>query len=198
MDINIALSTIVYISIFLFPGILFRKFLFIGVDNKQFYTGHLFERIFCVNKVFKQVSVFISLYIFVAKCDILNKRYRSMQKEFLKINLKKQEVSGGFHAVGFMDGASHIVYIPSLQLSAYGDTPDEAQEMMEDVLQVFSQDILDCTEAQLNTLLSQMGWQKERFFPKRRIHLSRTTFEDIKKEFNLPDTVEGKEFELSI
>lgn len=63
MDINIALSTIVYISIFLFPGILFRKFLFIGVDNKQFYTGHLFER-FLWTIFFSFIVLFVSYLIF--------------------------------------------------------------------------------------------------------------------------------------
>ena len=63
MDINIALSTIVYISIFLFPGVLFRKFLFIGVDNKQFYTGHLFER-FLWTILFSFIVLLISYFIF--------------------------------------------------------------------------------------------------------------------------------------
>lgn len=44
MELNIALNSIVYIMIFLFPGIIFRKFLFIGKDSKQFDSGNLFER----------------------------------------------------------------------------------------------------------------------------------------------------------
>lgn len=43
-ELNIALNTIVYILIFIFPGLLFRKFLFIRAHSKQFNQGNLFER----------------------------------------------------------------------------------------------------------------------------------------------------------
>ena len=41
---NVALNTIFYIMIFIFPGILFRKFYFGGDFNKQFQQGNLMER----------------------------------------------------------------------------------------------------------------------------------------------------------
>lgn len=41
---NIALNTIFYISIFIFPGLLFRKFYFWGDFTKQFNQGNLMER----------------------------------------------------------------------------------------------------------------------------------------------------------
>lgn len=44
MNFNIALNTIVYILIFIFPGILFRKFYYRGAFTKQFSQGNLFER----------------------------------------------------------------------------------------------------------------------------------------------------------
>ena len=44
MDLNLALNTILYVMLFLFPGILFRKFYFIGEHYKQFHNGNLLER----------------------------------------------------------------------------------------------------------------------------------------------------------
>lgn len=44
MNFNIALNTIVYILIFIFPGVLFRKFYYRGAFTKQFSQGNLFER----------------------------------------------------------------------------------------------------------------------------------------------------------
>lgn len=44
MEFNIALNTIVYLMVFIFPGILFRKFLFIREYSKEFDKGNLFER----------------------------------------------------------------------------------------------------------------------------------------------------------
>lgn len=42
--VDIALNTIVYAMIFIFPGILFRKFLFVREHSMEFEKGHLFER----------------------------------------------------------------------------------------------------------------------------------------------------------
>lgn len=44
MEFNIALNTIVYIMIFIFPGIIFRKFYYIREYSKEFDKGNLFER----------------------------------------------------------------------------------------------------------------------------------------------------------
>lgn len=44
MEFDIALNTIVYLMLFLFPGILFRKFYYTAAHSKQFDQGNLFER----------------------------------------------------------------------------------------------------------------------------------------------------------
>lgn len=44
MTISIALSTIIYIMVFLFPGIIFRKAFFSGKFNNKFESGNQFER----------------------------------------------------------------------------------------------------------------------------------------------------------
>jgi len=44
MNLNIALNTIIYIMVFLFPGVLFRRFYYLGNDKNQFNHGHLLER----------------------------------------------------------------------------------------------------------------------------------------------------------
>ncbi len=44
MDFNLALHSVVYIMFFIFPGFLFRKYLYIKHDYRQFDKGNLFER----------------------------------------------------------------------------------------------------------------------------------------------------------
>ena len=44
MNVNIALNTIIVIMVFLFPGVLFRKFYFTGNFGNQFAQGNLLER----------------------------------------------------------------------------------------------------------------------------------------------------------
>lgn len=45
MNINIAFNTIIYIMVFLFPGILFRRAFFSGKFKRHFDSGNSFERI---------------------------------------------------------------------------------------------------------------------------------------------------------
>lgn len=45
MNINIAFNTIIYIMVFLFPGILFRRAFFSGKFNKHFDSGNNIERL---------------------------------------------------------------------------------------------------------------------------------------------------------
>jgi hypothetical protein len=44
LNVNIALNTIIIIMVFLFPGVLFRKFYFTGNFGNQFNQGNLLER----------------------------------------------------------------------------------------------------------------------------------------------------------
>lgn len=44
MEFNIAFNSIFYISIFILPGLLLRRFYFSGEFNKEFSQGHLLER----------------------------------------------------------------------------------------------------------------------------------------------------------
>ncbi|CAI9429246.1 hypothetical protein MSHRCOH1_03460 [Candidatus Ornithobacterium hominis] len=74
MEFHLALNTILYIMIFLFPGILFRKFRFIRHDFKQFDKGNLFER-FLLTIFFSIVILVFSVFIF------------SFIKDTLKLNL---------------------------------------------------------------------------------------------------------------
>jgi len=57
MNLNIALNTIIYIMVFLFPGVLFRRFYFSSKHKNQFNHGNLFER-FLTTIIFSIVCIF--------------------------------------------------------------------------------------------------------------------------------------------
>ena len=61
MEFNIALNTIVYITIFIFPGIIFRKFYYIREYSKEFDKGNLFERF--IWTIFASVMILISSFL---------------------------------------------------------------------------------------------------------------------------------------
>ena len=45
-------------------------------------------------------------------------------------NKNKTNIKGKVNAIGFIENNSHILYIPSLKLSSYGDSLEEAREMI--------------------------------------------------------------------
>lgn len=121
-----------------------------------------------------------------------------MQKESIKMNHNSRRFNAILHGVGFKDGDFHIIYIPSLELSAYGDTVDEAHEMMKETLRVFPEDLFNCSQIEAENMLSGLGWKQEKYFPKRLVNLSTTIFEDIKKQFHLPESTTGREITIAI
>lgn len=63
MEINLALNTIIYIMIFIVPGILFRNSFYSREYSKEFYFGNLFERF--VWTLFFGVLMLIICYFFI-------------------------------------------------------------------------------------------------------------------------------------
>ncbi len=119
-----------------------------------------------------------------------------MKKETL--NITKIRIKGEVNAVGFNEGSTHIIYVPSLQLSSYGDSIKEALEMMKIVIEQFSKDILVLSEDKIQSVLSDLGWTRTKYFKKRMVNLSKTTFSDIKKQFNLPDETEVEQMSIAV
>lgn len=113
-----------------------------------------------------------------------------MSQEKLNIDFKKGSFKGTLRMVEFNEGDSHIIYLPSLQLSSYGDTLTEARELLEIQMDELSKSILAMGELKGTNYLKSLGWAKQQFFKKRLVNLSETTYDDIKREFNLPEGTE--------
>ncbi|MEL1239441.1 hypothetical protein [Flavobacterium flavipallidum] len=66
MNINIAFNTIIYIMVFLFPGILFRRAFFSGDFKSSFESGNTFERLLwnMLSSILMLVSFCLSIYFF--------------------------------------------------------------------------------------------------------------------------------------
>ena len=83
-----------------------------------------------------------------------------MRKETINIDYRKKIFKAKLNGIGFKEGDSHIIYLPSLQLSSYGDTIKEANEMMKISLNEFSENLLELNENKINSILKQLGWEK--------------------------------------
>lgn len=64
MEFNIALNTIVYLMVFIFPGMIFRKFYYTREYSKEFDKGNLFERF--VFTLFTSVIMLVLSYLIYA------------------------------------------------------------------------------------------------------------------------------------
>lgn len=115
--------------------------------------------------------------------------------DWIKISIKKhgKSLKGNFNSIEFVDHGSYIVFLPSLNLSSYGDTPQEAQQMMETSLKDWVENMMSLKSEEVITELKKHGWQQSPFFPKQ---LSRTAYinkEGVLKDFELPQDTEVKE-----
>jgi hypothetical protein len=81
MNINIAFNTIIYIMIFLFPGLIFRRAFFSGKFSNNFNSGNAFERLIW-NILFSIISIYV-FYILFKYLDVSNHKIFSykLQKD---------------------------------------------------------------------------------------------------------------------
>lgn len=121
-----------------------------------------------------------------------------MKEEFIKISKSKKFFDGQFRMMHFKDGDSHILYLPSLGISGYGDTPEEAHEILKISITEFTNELIKLPEHKMFEELRKFGWKRDKIFRKKMKNLSNTTFDDIKKQFNIPDTVEISESSLTV
>lgn len=107
-------------------------------------------------------------------------------KENLKIDYKHKRGKGVFRILEFEDHGHHIVYIPSLKLSSYGNTAEEAQKMMGDVvLEDFFENLFEQSENVIFDYLKNLGWSKSSIYPKELSNDVHIDTDGILKNFNL-------------
>lgn len=86
MSINLAINTIIYIMVFLFPGILFRRMFFSGKFNKHFDSGNIFERVLW----YLLLSILcISTFSFISQYF----------NDYFNINISGQEILDAFNSL---------------------------------------------------------------------------------------------------
>lgn len=87
----------------------------------------------------------------------------------------------------FVDHGHVVVYAPSLKISVYGATKDEAVKMLfEEVLVDYFQNLFQLKESELTKELAKYNWERSRILKKRYSNSSYVDAEGILKNFNLP------------
>lgn len=121
--------------------------------------------------------------------------------EYIKINFAGKETSMRLHVASFIDHGQHVAYMPSLKLSGYGATNDEAVQMLfEDVLDDMFHNLFALSQSEISKELAKYGWHKSSIPNKKYYNdLPYIDPSGILKNFNLPtDTsIEVKMMELA-
>jgi len=125
--------------------------------------------------------------------------YKVMESEYLRIDTKNKQAVGEFVGMFFKDQNAIVSYVPSLDLTSYGDNEQEAIEMMEVSIREFLNDLVKMkSENEIYQTLKSFGWHRHAFFSKRLTNLSETTFEDVIKQFGLPENTKAKNLPLAV
>jgi len=110
----------------------------------------------------------------------------------IRINLHRRELSAQVSAVRFKDRDTNqiIIYIPSLDISGYGDDITEAETLLRESMNNFFIHLTTLTQKKMDAELNRLGWKKAKFFNKRFTH----PFADVDgslQNFNVePNSVE--------
>lgn len=80
------------------------------------------------------------------------------EKEFLNIDFKGGSTRGEVTLLMLEDHGHQIAYLPTLKLSAYGDTPEEAKAMLKEVVDEFFLDLVALPEYEAQQELTKLGW----------------------------------------
>lgn len=105
--------------------------------------------------------------------------------EFLKIDFRKGRIDGNFAVHSFVSDGYEFVYVPSLNLSGYGKTQEDARQMLNFCLKDFIKTLTDAGEAKAIDEIKSLGWKKHKFFNK--YNPPFVDKDGILREFNLSE-----------
>ena len=110
-------------------------------------------------------------------------------EEYLKLNFakSKKKAIARLRLLTFVAANQCILYIPSLNLSAYGSDIDEANKMIEDVLEDFFSHLSQLNEQQVLQEIKQYGWVRRPYLPKQLRNIQFIDERSIKENFELSD-----------
>ena len=89
----------------------------------------------------------------------------SQSSEELHINLRKRSITATMNAFKFIDKDTkqHVIYLPSFELSGYGDTFEKAQEMLKFSVDNLFDFLINLSASEMQIELSRLGWKKSVF-----------------------------------
>ena len=117
----------------------------------------------------------------------------------IQYNSKMKSLKGQVSSIDFQNDGYHIVYIPSLKLSAYGHNLQEAIKMMTDVvLPDFCETLMAQPFVKVISEFKSLGWNQNVFFKKEISKDSYIDKEGILRQFDLSKDTKINESLISV
>lgn len=79
------------------------------------------------------------------------------------LRLKGGQIYFSLNSYSGKQGEFIIYYVPSLKISGYGKTAEEAEEFLKIEIQVFCEDVLKMPIKEKEAFLASLGFEKEKF-----------------------------------
>lgn len=90
-------------------------------------------------------------------------QFTQFDQESLQVDFEKQHIAAKVNAVGFIDKDTKmsVIYIPALEISGYGESLEQAKEMLHfNVSELFA-GLVQLSSEELEAELGSMGWRKD-------------------------------------
>jgi len=121
-----------------------------------------------------------------------------MKGNSLKIDFQKNKITGKLQAKVFQNEGYWIFYVPSLDLSSYAETIEDAEKFFFEVyLNDFFENVFKNPKQGLEELES-LGWKRDKVFKKQFVSDSYVNKDGFLKEFDLPEGTEVVDIELAV
>lgn len=117
----------------------------------------------------------------------------------IKYNDHHKSFHGEFNSVEFENDGYTILYIPSLRLSAYGKSFEEADAMMRDVVvQDFCETLMEQKLSKILSDLKALGFNQSPFFKTELSKSAHIDKEGLLKDFDLSEDTKFSERVLTV
>lgn len=117
----------------------------------------------------------------------------------IKYGKNHKALNGTIKAIEFENDGYHIVYLPSLKISSYGKSKEEAEEMMREVvIKDFCETLMEQKLSKVLADLHSLGFKKRGFFEIEMSKSAHVDKEGILKDFDLAENTQFNESMLTV
>lgn len=115
------------------------------------------------------------------------------EPEYIRVDNSKGRIKGFLRTFFFKDHGKDVIYVPSLNLSGYGNDKKEALEMLDEITGDWFDTLMRLDSDMQQAELKKYGWEREKFRKKRYLSTVSVDKKGVLNNFELPEDTEIEE-----